>query len=134
LQLDYKGLHIRGRVCAKLEPENVLALCYQLSQTLCTIPRHACLLSVLDQSLDSVRQFLWMLDCFLQLSINEIQSQISVQRISVSNSLFNACYALLRMRPLLNSWAECSVVVSAEKLIMTNLASEAMNAKCGDYV
>jgi hypothetical protein len=22
------------------------------------------------------------------------------------------CYALLRMRPLLNSWAECSVVIS----------------------
>jgi hypothetical protein len=24
----------------------------------------------------------------------------------------NLCYALLRMRPLLNSWAECSVVIS----------------------
>jgi transposase InsO family protein len=38
------------------------------------------------------------------------------------------------MRPLLNSWAECSVVILAEKLIMTNLASEAMNARCCDYV
>jgi hypothetical protein len=38
------------------------------------------------------------------------------------------------MRPLLNSWAERSVVILAEKLIMTNLASEAMNARCCDYV
>jgi hypothetical protein len=27
-----------------------------------------------------------------------------------------ACYALLRMRPLLNSWAECSVVISCGKV------------------
>jgi hypothetical protein len=40
-QLDDKGLNIRRRVCAKLEPENVLALCHQLSQTLYTIPRNA---------------------------------------------------------------------------------------------
>jgi hypothetical protein len=26
------------------------------------------------------------------------------------------CYALLRMRPLLNSWAECSVVISCGKV------------------
>jgi hypothetical protein len=26
------------------------------------------------------------------------------------------CYALLRMRPLLNSWAECSVVISGGKV------------------
>jgi hypothetical protein len=26
------------------------------------------------------------------------------------------CYALLRMRPLLNSWAECSVVISFGKV------------------
>jgi hypothetical protein len=26
------------------------------------------------------------------------------------------CYALLRMRPLLNSWAECSVVISCGKI------------------
>jgi hypothetical protein len=41
-----------------------------------------------------------------------------------------ACYGLLRMRPLSISWAACS----AEKSIMTNLASEAMDARCGDCV
>jgi hypothetical protein len=30
----------------------------------------------------------------------------------VSNAPTVSCYALLRMRPLLNSWAECSVVIS----------------------
>jgi hypothetical protein len=45
------------------------------------------------------------------------------------------CYALLRMRPLSISWAECSVVIFlAEKSIMTNMASEAMDARCGDCV
>jgi hypothetical protein len=58
-QLDDKGLHIRRRVCANLEPENVHELCHQLSQTLNTMSRHAFLLSARDQTLDSVRQFLW---------------------------------------------------------------------------
>jgi hypothetical protein len=44
---------------AKLEPEDVLALCHQLSQTLYAIQRQACLLSAREKSLDSVRQFLW---------------------------------------------------------------------------
>jgi hypothetical protein len=29
---------------------------------------------------------------------------------------FDIFYALLRMRPLLNSWAECSVVISCGKV------------------
>jgi hypothetical protein len=29
---------------------------------------------------------------------------------------FGRCYALLRMRPLSNSWAECSVVISCGKV------------------
>jgi hypothetical protein len=29
---------------------------------------------------------------------------------------FARCYALLRMRPLSNSWAECSVVISCRKV------------------
>jgi hypothetical protein len=28
----------------------------------------------------------------------------------------DVCYGLLRMRPLLNSWAECSVVISCGKV------------------
>jgi hypothetical protein len=44
------------------------------------------------------------------------------------------CCALLKMRPLSIPCAECSVVISCGKSIMTNLASEAMNARCGDYV
>jgi hypothetical protein len=44
------------------------------------------------------------------------------------------CYALLRMRPLLIPCAECSVVISCGKVDYENLASEAMNARCGDYV
>jgi hypothetical protein len=44
--------------CAKLDPENVLALCYQLSQTLYIMQRHSFLLSAGDQTLDGVRQFL----------------------------------------------------------------------------
>jgi hypothetical protein len=36
-QIDDKGLHIRRRVCAKLEPEDVLTLCHQLSQALYTV-------------------------------------------------------------------------------------------------
>jgi hypothetical protein len=59
VQLDDKALPIHRRICAKLEPETVLALCHQLSQTLYTMPRHACLLSTGDKLLDSVRQFLW---------------------------------------------------------------------------
>jgi hypothetical protein len=38
------------------------------------------------------------------------------------------------MRPLSIPCAECSVVISSKKSIMTNLASEAMNARRGDYV
>jgi RNase H-like domain found in reverse transcriptase len=45
-----------------------------------------------------------------------------------------ACYALLRMRPLSRSWAESCVVISCGKSIITNLTSEAMNARCGDYL
>jgi hypothetical protein len=59
LQLNDKRLHIRKRVCANLEPENVLAHCHQLSQTLYTIQIHACLLRNRNQTLDSVRQFLF---------------------------------------------------------------------------
>jgi hypothetical protein len=44
------------------------------------------------------------------------------------------CYALLRMRPLSISWAECSVVISCGKSIMTNLASEAIDIRCGDCI
>jgi hypothetical protein len=58
-QHDEKGLHIRRRVCAKIEPENVLALHHQLSQTLYAIPRHACLLSARDKTINTVRQFIW---------------------------------------------------------------------------
>jgi hypothetical protein len=58
-QLYDKGLHIHRRVCAKHEPEYVLLLCHQLSQTLYTIPGHACLLSARSKTLNSVRQFLW---------------------------------------------------------------------------
>jgi hypothetical protein len=58
-QLDDKGLHIRRRVCAKLEPESILALYHQLSQTLYTNSRHGCLLSARDKTFDSVRQFVW---------------------------------------------------------------------------
>jgi hypothetical protein len=57
-QLDDKGLRIRRRVFAQLEPENILALCHQLSQTLYTIPRHACLLRARDKTFNSVNQFL----------------------------------------------------------------------------
>jgi hypothetical protein len=43
-------------------------------------------------------------------------------------------YALLRMRPQSISWAEGFVVNLADKSIMTNLASEAIDARCGDCV
>jgi hypothetical protein len=38
------------------------------------------------------------------------------------------------MSPLSNSWAECSVAISCDKSTMTNLASEAIDSRCGDCV
>jgi hypothetical protein len=38
------------------------------------------------------------------------------------------------MRPLLNSWAECSVAISCGKVDYDKSGSEAINARCGDYV
>jgi hypothetical protein len=120
-QLDDKGLHIRRRVCAKLEPENVLALYHQLSQTLYTIPGHACLLSAREQTLDNVRQFLWA-------SLPYVYSMVIywdiIRNVAIEKSLLlqarklyvEMCYALLRMRPLSISWAECSVVISCGKV------------------
>jgi hypothetical protein len=42
------------------------------------------------------------------------------------------CYALLRMRPL--SISNVLLYFLAEKSIMTNLTSEAIDARCGDCV
>jgi hypothetical protein len=40
----------------------------------------------------------------------------SVARVVGWARSMSRCYALLRMRPLLNSWAECSVVISCGKV------------------
>jgi hypothetical protein len=46
----------------------------------------------------------------------------------------NVCYALLRMRPLSISGQNVLLQFLAEKSIMTNLASEEIDARCGDCV
>jgi hypothetical protein len=71
-------------VCAKLEPENVLALCHQLSQTLYTISRHTCLLSARDHTLVSVRQLLWA--SLPYLYIKEIY-WVVIRNVTIAKSL-----------------------------------------------
>jgi Chromo (CHRromatin Organisation MOdifier) domain len=49
-----------------------------------------------------------------------LESHEDIDAVREMRSLFRVlmgkCYALLRMRPLLNSWAECSVVISCGKV------------------
>jgi hypothetical protein len=44
------------------------------------------------------------------------------------------CCALLRMRPLSISCADSCVAISCGKSIMKNMASDTIDARCGDCV
>jgi hypothetical protein len=85
MKLDDKGLHIRRRVCAQLEPENILALCKQLSQTLYTISRHISLLCARNQAIYSCRQFLRDSLTYLHIMIAD---KIIVGNVAAYHRLF----------------------------------------------
>jgi hypothetical protein len=58
----------------------------------------------------------WRDDCVrISVRICFILSERLIDAISILPCELEACYALLRMRPLSISWAECSVVISCGK-------------------
>jgi hypothetical protein len=79
------GSNIRQRISAQLAPENILVLCHQLSQTLCTISRHTRFLCALHKTFHSCRQFLRASLIYLRIMIVD---RIIFENVTVEQLLF----------------------------------------------